>query len=114
MQNDEPDFPKRNKSQAKSCCLFVVLAVLMCFLLAMGGIAAIVVVDSINLRGEDHTLEWRVKRYKVACQFLWFDFKDVVSRRFSRPKTSEPESVQGPSDSPESVPEFGPESAPEP
>ena len=109
MQNDETEFPKREKSPAKSCCLFVAVAVLVCFLLAVAGIASIIVVDTINLRGEGYTFSRRVERYKVACQFLWADFKEAVSGKHSESSPVEPETIQSPAGPSESVPESEPE-----
>ena len=74
--------------------------------LATAAIFTIIIIDSINLSGEKHSLSWRVERYKVACKFLWFDFKEAVSRK----KTSETQAVSCPSDPPESEP--GSESEP--
>ncbi len=91
MQNDDTSSPVRRKHPAKSCLLLFATAVLVCFLIALSGIACIITLDTINLRGENHTLSWRVQRYKVACQFIWFDFKDWVSRTFSEQPPSEPE-----------------------
>jgi len=79
-----------------------------CFILVLSAIACFILFDTINLGGEKHSLSWRVNRYKVAGQFLWFDFKDWVSRRFS-----EPQSVQCPADPPESEPEPEAEQEPE-
>ena len=83
-------------------------ALLVLFALVLAAVASIVILDTVSLRGEDHTLSWRVERYKVACQFLWFDFKDWVSRKASKSSPSEPESMQVPADSPESEPESEP------
>ena len=111
MQTDDTPSPVRGKHPAKSCLLLFMTAILVCFLLAMSGIACIITLDTINLRGENHTLSWRVERYKVACLFIWFDFKDLVSRTFSKQSPSEPGSVQSPANPPEleSEPETEPQ-----
>lgn len=105
MQNGEPDSPKREKHPAKGCLLLITTVVLVFFALVVAGIASIIVVDTVNLRGEDHTLAWRVKRYKVACQFLWFDFKDAVSKKLSKSSPDEQEEMQSPVEMPGPEPE---------
>ena len=90
MQNDETDFPARKKGnnssrQAKGCLLLIATVILVTFALVIAAIACIILVDSVTLRGEDYTLERRVERYKVACQFLWLDFKDSFSRKKTDP-----------------------------
>ena len=116
MQKEETDPSTKQTSRAKNCCLMAMAAALACPLLVITGIACIIVVDTINLRGEEHTLSWRVERYKVACQFLWFDFKDWISKkcfgtvyaddfRAGESSPDEPEIVQFPADPPESEPE---------
>ena len=52
MPNEEADFPKREKNAAKSCCLAALIVGLGFFLLVFAAIAAIIVVDTVNLRGE--------------------------------------------------------------
>ena len=108
MPNEEVDLPQRGKKTAKSCCLAALIVCLGFFLLVFTAIVGIIIVDTINLRGEKMTLSKRVERYKVAAQFIWFDFKDWVSRRFS-----EPEIIQCPADPPETEPESEPESGTE-
>jgi hypothetical protein len=93
MQNEESGFPSREKHSAKSCCLLVMTAVLVGFILILSAIACIIIVDTVSLRGEDYTLSRRVERYKVACQFLWVDFKTAVSR-FSGSEVSEPQRIE--------------------
>ena len=83
-------------------------AMLILFALVLAAVACIVIVDTIGLRGEDYTVSRRVERYKVACQFLWFDFKDWVSGKHSKTSPSEPEGIQSPADSPGSEPESEP------
>ena len=109
MPNEEADFPKREKNAAKSCCLAAMIVGLGFFLLIFTAIAGIIIVDTINLRGEKFTLSKRVERYKVAAQFIWFDFKDWVSRRFSESSPSEPEIIQCPAEPPETQPESEPQ-----
>ena len=99
MPNEEADSPKQEKNAAKSCCLAALIVGLGLFLLVFAAIAGIIIVDTVNLRGEKMTLSKRVERYKVAGQFIWFDFKDWVSRRFS-----EPEIIQCPAEPPEFEP----------
>lgn len=108
MQNGETDFPKREKHQAKGCLLLIATVVLVFFALVIAGIASIIVVDTVKLRGEGYTFSRRVERYKVACQFLWFDFKDAVSKKLSESPQAEPEGNQ------ESVEPPEPGSTPEP
>lgn len=69
--------------QVKGCCLLFASILVACLILVITGIATIIILDTINLRGENFTLERHVERYKVACQFLWVDFKDWVSRKRS-------------------------------
>ena len=83
MQNEETDFPQKKKGSAKNCCLLALAVVFACFLLALSALACFIVADSADLKGEDYTFSRRVKRYKVACQFIWVDFKDWVSGKSS-------------------------------
>ena len=83
MQNEEADSPKREKNAAKGCCLAALAVCLALFLLLLTALAGIIIADTIQLRGEDFTLERRAERYKVAAQFIWVDFTRWVSRRFS-------------------------------
>ena len=83
MQNDATASRTREKKTSKSCCLLALAACLVCFLIITSGIACIIIVDSINLRGEEYTFSRRVERYKVACQFIWADFKSWFSGKFS-------------------------------
>ena len=88
MQNDETDFLAQEKDnrisrQAKGCLLLITTTILVLFALAIAAAAGIIIVDSVTLRGEEYTLERRVQRYKVACQFIWYDFKNAVSRKKS-------------------------------
>jgi len=123
-ENTEPSARERyarGPRQAKGCCLLIVSIFVACFILLLAGIACIIIVDTINLRGEDHTFSWRVERYKVACQFIWVDFREWLSRKLSTlspaerevvPCPAEREVVPSPAESPESWP--GPDSGPEP
>ena len=83
MQNEGTDLPTGEKRTAKSCCLLTLTIVLAFFLLVLTAIAGIIIADTIQLRGEDFTLERRAERYKVAAQFIWVDFTRWVSGRFS-------------------------------
>ena len=88
MQNDETDFLAQEKDnrisrQAKGCLLLITTTILVLFALAIAAATGIIIVDSVTLRGEEYTLERRVQRYKVACQFIWYDFKNAVSRKKS-------------------------------
>ncbi|MBP5585220.1 MAG: hypothetical protein J6Y92_02565 [Lentisphaeria bacterium] len=114
MQNDETGFPQREKHQAKGCLLLIATVVLVFLALVIAGIASIIVVDTVRLRGEGYTFSRRVERYKVACQFLWFDFKEAVSRKSSESAPVEPEVIQCPADPPESESEPAMESEPDP
>jgi hypothetical protein len=117
MQNEDTDFTppekyERNPRQAKGCCLLIVSIVVALFILVFAAVAGIIILDSVRLRerGREFTLERRVERYKVACQFLWFDFKEYVSQKMSKPSPAGPEYIPSPADPPES----GPESETEP
>ena len=109
MQNEESVFPQQGKKQTKSCCLMSLVTILVCLLIIMTGIVCILISDFINLRNEDHTLSWYASRYKVACQFLWFDLKDWASRK----NPSETQIISCPADTPESEPESKTEQEPE-
>ena len=90
MQNDETDLPAQRKDgsgsrQAKGCFLLIATVILVVFALVIAAVVGIIVVDTVSLRGENYSLEQRVKRYKVACQFLWYDFKEAVSGKKSDP-----------------------------
>ena len=119
MPNEDADLPKQEKNAAKGCCLAALIVGFGLFLLVFAAIVGIIIVDTINIRGENFTLSKRVERYKVAGLFIWFDFKDWISRSFSESSPSEPEIIQCPADPPESEPESGqkldsePESGPE-
>ena len=96
MQNDDTDFPAQKKGnsgsrQAKGCLLLIATVILVLLALIIAAAVCIIVVDTVNLRGENYTLEQRVKRYKVACQFLWYDFKEAVSgKKSDTPQEDEP------------------------
>ena len=94
MRNEETGFPPRKKHAAKSCCLLVAVAGFICFILVLSALAGIIILDFIRLNGENYTLSRRMERYKVACQFLWVDFKTAVSERFSKSKDSEPQEIE--------------------
>ena len=86
MQNEESVFPAQEKSgrtsrQGKGCLLLTATAILVMFALVIAAAVCIIIVDTVSLRGEEYTLERRVERYKVACQFLWADFKDTFSKK---------------------------------
>ena len=88
MQNEKTDSQAREKQnrglrQAKGCFFLVATIVLILFSLFIVAIAGIIIMDSISIRGENYTFQQRVERYKVACKFLWFDFKDSVSGKNS-------------------------------
>ena len=89
MPNEEADPRKHDKHAAKSCCLAALFVGLGLFLLVFAAIAGIIIVDTINLRGEKMTFSKRVERYKVAGQFIWYDFDDFRAEESSPP---EPES----------------------
>lgn len=86
MQKDDTGFPAREKDgngsrQAKGCLLLIATTILVIFALVIAAAVGIIIMDTVSLRGENYTLEQRVKRYKVACQFLWLDFKDSFSKK---------------------------------
>lgn len=110
MQNEETDFPKREKWTAKSCCLLTLAVGLACFILVTGALACLVIADTASLKGEGYTLSRLMERYKVACQFLWFDFKDRISRK----DRSETQTVSCPADPPETELETEPATETEP
>ena len=88
MKNEKTDSALQEKKdrgsrQVKGCCLLFVSILIACIILVFAGIASIIIVDTINLRGEEYTFSQRVQRYKVAGQFLWVDFKTWVSRKRS-------------------------------
>jgi len=88
MRNKEkdPPSPKRNDEgarQVKGCFFLFVSVFIACVILVITGVAGIIIVDTVNTRGEGFTFSRRVQRYKVAGQFLWVDFKTWVSRKFS-------------------------------
>ena len=83
MQDEKTDFPPQGKKTGKSCCLLSAIAILACLLTIMTGIVCILILDLINIKNEDHSLSWYATRYKVVCQFLWYDFKDWASRKQS-------------------------------
>ena len=56
MQNDETDFPAREKEksgsrQAKGCLLLIATVILVTFALLIAAIACIILVDSFTIRG---------------------------------------------------------------
>ncbi len=110
MPNEDADLPKQEKNAAKGCCLAALIVGLGLFLLVFAAIVGIIILDTINFRGEKFILSKRVERYKVAGQFIWFDFKDWVSRRLSGSAPSEPEIIQCPAEPPETGQEPEPES----
>ena len=105
MQNEETDPSKREKRSANSCCLLTLAVGLACFILVTGALACLVIADTASLKGEGYTLSRLVERYKVACQFLWYDLKDRISRK----DRSETQTVSCPADPPETDPESEPE-----
>ena len=106
MQNDSTTSPARGKHPAKGCLLLFVTAALLCLTLAGAAFACLVILDP-GPGGEDekYTFSRRMERYKVAGQFIWYDFKDAVARKFS------PEQViECPAEPPS--PESGPDQEP--
>ena len=67
--------------QGKGCLLLIATLILVVFALVITAAVCIIIADSVSLRDEEYTLERRVERYKVACKFIWADFKDTVSRK---------------------------------
>lgn len=105
MPDDESNLPTPGKHdgkrrQAKGCCLLSLTVMLILLSLAVAAVATIIIVDSVSIRGEGYTMERRVQRYKVACRFIWEDFKDAVSRWKMKSSSSpvEPEIIQSTSD----------------
>ena len=102
MQNEETDFssPERNgrdSRRAKGCCLLTATAILVFFALAVAAVVSILMIDTISTRGEGFTFSQRMERYKVACQFIWFDLKGM----FSEKKPNETETIECPAESPQ-------------
>lgn len=109
MQNTEPDSRTQGKYPKPGCLLWITAAVLACFLLVCAAFACLVILDpGSGDEGERYTFARRMERYKVAGQFIWYDFKDAVSRKFS----SGTQSVSCPVAPPEAEPESEPESEP--
>ena len=108
MQNEETDPSKREKRSAKSCCLLALVVGLACFILVTGALACLVIADTASLKGEGYTLSRLMERYKVACQFLWYDFMDRISRK----DRSETQTVSYPAEPPENGLESEPETEP--
>ena len=105
MRNDESNLPPPEKRdgkrrQAKGCCLLSLTIMLIFFSLLVAAAASIIILDSVMIRGEGYTKERRVERYKVACRFIWEDFKNAVSRWKMKSSSSpvEPEIIQSPAD----------------
>ena len=101
MQNEETDFPppeKHNRGfrRAKGCCLLAATVILVLFALAVAAIVSILMIDTVNTRGEGFTFSQRMERYKVACQFIWFDFKSL----FSEKRQDESEAIECPAELP--------------
>ena len=92
MQNEEINHTLRKKYPVKSCCLLGIAAVFGGFLLVLAAFACFVLADSVEPGNEDYTLSQRMKRYHVACQFIWADFKDWVSRKTSGEQPDEDDS----------------------
>ena len=109
MQHTESDPRAKGKRPKKGCLFWGAAAALVFFLLAGAAFACLVILD----RGpggeeEEYTLSQRMKRWKVAAMFIWYDLVDAVSRKSSRGI----QSVSCPVDPPE--PESDPDSAPDP
>ena len=95
MQNTEPGFPARAKHTAKTVFFLIATVFLICLALAGAALASLFILDrGPGSEGEKYTLSQRMKRYKVAGQFIWADFKDTVSgkRPVMPPNETEPES----------------------
>ena len=95
MQNEETVFPSRVKRTAKTVFFLIATGFLICLALACAALACLFILDrGPGGEGEKYTLSQRMKRYKVAGQFIWADFKDTVSgkRPVMPPDESEPES----------------------
>ena len=111
MRNTEPDFRKQGNPQAvptprkTGCLLWIAAAVLTVFLLLCAAFACLMFLDpGPGDEGEEYTMSRRMERYKVAAQFIWYDLKDAVARKFLQ-KT---QTVSCPVEPPET------ESSPEP
>lgn len=108
MQTPKPDSRTQEKHPKTGCLFWGAAAVLACILLIGAAFACLFILDR-GPGGEedaDYTMSRRMERYKVAAQFIWYDFKEAVSRRFPH----ETQVVSCPVKPPE--PESGPESGP--
>ena len=102
MQNEASDFPQpekhnRGSRQTKNCCLLAATVILVLFALAVAAVVSILMIDTVSTRGEGFTFSQRMERYKVACQFIWFDFKGL----FSEKRQDEPEIIECPAEPPQ-------------
>ena len=101
MQNEKTDFPQpekysRGSRRAKSCCLLAATVILVLFALAVAAVVSILMLDTVSTRGEGYTFSQRMERYKVACQFIWFDLKGF----FSEKKQDDAEVIECPAEPP--------------
>ncbi len=105
MQNSEPSLPARAKRTARNLFFLIATLILVCFALAGAAFASLFILDpGPGDEGEQYTFSRRMKRYKVACQFIWYDLKDALARR----SASGPHAVSCPAEPPESEPEQEP------
>ncbi len=113
MQNEETESSVQKKRPKRWYPLRIAAAFLAFFILAGAVFACAVIVDASGIEQKNETtLTHRLKRYKVAAQFIWYDFKEAVSRMFSHGE----QSVSCPVDpsEPEPDPAPGSESGPVP
>jgi hypothetical protein len=108
MQNKKTDFPARAKRTAKTAFSLIATVFLVCLALAGAALACLFILDrGPGNEGERYTFSQRMKRYKVAGQFIWADLKDAVSRRFPHGTQSVSCSVAAPAIEANDEPESG-------
>lgn len=76
MRNTEQDSRTQTKFP-KTGCLIVLALVFLFFTFTGAALGSLFILDS------GYTMSERKDRYKVACQFIWVDFKRWLSRQFS-------------------------------
>ena len=79
MQTTEQDSPFQKRQPKKGCLVLLAWILLICFTLAGTALASLMILDG------PYTLSQRKERYKVACQFIWADFKGWIKRISDEP-----------------------------
>ena len=85
MQPAEQDTPTPKKRPKSGCLHLLAAFLLVCFALAAAAFACLIVLDPgpVNEDGS-YPLSQRMKRYKVAGQFIWADIKGRLSGQSSK------------------------------